>query len=88
MHICARVNMCPHFVITLDQDADLHSSRLGRGSSCKEVMSSTWVLRATLPGAGAPGVAQQHVPWCRHSTVRPELQGQGQEHTVILTAQG
>lgn len=84
MHICAHVNTCPHFVITLDQDADLHSSRLGRGSSCKGVMSSnSWVLRATLLGAGAPGVAQQQVPWCRHSTGRPELQGQGQEHAVM-----
>lgn len=44
MHICARVNTCPHFVITLDQDTDLHSSRLGRGSSCKEVMSSSGQL--------------------------------------------
>lgn len=81
MHTCARVNTCPHFIITLDQDTDLHSNRLGRGSSCKEVMSSnSWVLRATSPGAGAPGVAQQQISCRRHSIVRPELQDQGHEH--------
>lgn len=88
MHICARVNTCPHFVITLNQDADLHSSsRQGRRSSDKEVTSrNSWVVRATLPGAGAPGVAQQQVSWHTHSAARPELQDQGQNAWWCLTA--
>lgn len=90
MHICARVNTCPHFVTTIDQDTDLHSSsRQGRGSSGKEVTSrNSWVLRATLPGAGAPGVAKQQVSWRTHSAARPELQDQGQNAWWCLTAWG
>lgn len=65
------------FFIMLNQDTDLHSSRLG-GSFRKEVMvSNSQVLRAVLPDAEAPGPAQQWVSWCKHSSVGPELQGRG-----------
>jgi len=40
MHAHACVNACPHFVTTLNQDPDLHRSRLEGGSFCKEVMAS------------------------------------------------
>lgn len=90
MHICAHVNSCPHFVITVDQDTDLHSSRLGRGSFCKEVKEQQF-----LSTQGSPSRCQEHQEWLSsrsswrmHSSARPELQGWGHECVVMSDRSG
>lgn len=40
VHVCACVNICPHLVITLDQDTDRQGSSLEEGTFGEEVLTS------------------------------------------------